>query len=55
MRREDFRYGVGAGLRVYTPVGPVRADYGRKLKRMREATGDLEDPYVIHFSIGQAF
>jgi outer membrane protein insertion porin family len=55
MRREDFRYGVGAGLRVYTPVGPVRADYGRKLKRMREATGDLEDPYVLHFSIGQAF
>jgi outer membrane protein insertion porin family len=28
----DFRYGVGAGIRYNTPVGPIRLDYGFPLK-----------------------
>lgn len=51
----DFRYGVGGGLRLYTPVGPLRMDYGYKLKRLIEESGEREPDDVLHFSIGQAF
>ena len=46
----DLRYSVGLGLRVTTPVGPLRLDYGRKLNRK----GD-ESPGELHFTIGHAF
>ncbi|HYT75129.1 MAG TPA: POTRA domain-containing protein [Vicinamibacterales bacterium] len=45
---------VGTGLRVKTPVGPVRFDVGFKLER-RTIAGRLEPGYAVHFSIGQAF
>jgi len=43
-----FRYGFGLGLRVNTPMGPIRFDYG-----FRDIT-DLSKGQ-IHFSIGQKF
>jgi len=52
---DDFRYGVGAGIRLYTPVGPLRMDYGRKVKPRITETGKRESDSVLHFSIGQAF
>jgi outer membrane protein insertion porin family len=46
----DLKSTVGAGLRYYTPVGPVRIDYGYKLDRERgESEGE------VHFSFGHAF
>jgi len=53
----DMRYTVGAGLRFATPIGPVRLDYGYKL---RVARHDQADPTSrldgnLHFSVGQAF
>jgi outer membrane protein insertion porin family len=46
----DVRYTAGVGLRVTTPVGPLRLDYGRKLNRKRdESAGEL------HFTLGHAF
>jgi outer membrane protein insertion porin family len=48
----DYRYSYGAGLRLETPVGPVRVDYGRKL-RLSDYDGD--DRGQFHFSLGQAF
>ncbi|MFH1279688.1 MAG: BamA/TamA family outer membrane protein [Candidatus Eisenbacteria bacterium] len=51
----DFRYGAGGGLRIYTPVGPLRVDYARKLKPRIKETGETESRQVFHFSIGQAF
>jgi len=46
----DLRYGVGAGIRYLTPVGPIRVDYGYKLRREQD-----ESPYVISIAIGYAF
>jgi len=45
-----LKYTAGAGLRYSTPVGPLRIDYGYKLKRQPgESVGE------IHFSFGHAF
>jgi len=48
----DMKYGGGVGLRIRTPVGPVRIDYGRKIGASR--VGAARD-YEFHFSVGQAF
>jgi outer membrane protein insertion porin family len=48
----DYRYSFGGGIRFRTPVGPVRIDYGRKL---RLSPYDGNDRGQFHFSLGQAF
>ncbi len=53
--RDDMRYGVGGGLRLATPVGPIRLDYGTKLKPSVDESGEKESKAVWHISIGQAF
>jgi outer membrane protein insertion porin family len=46
----SLKHAVGVGLRYNTPVGPVRVDYGYKLKKEEGLSrGEL------FFSIGQAF
>lgn len=47
-----MRSSVGVGFRYVTPVGPLEIDFGIKLPRLRAASGDLESPSQIHFSIG---
>jgi outer membrane protein assembly complex protein YaeT len=47
----DFRYGVGAGIRYNTPVGPIRLDYGYPLKP--DVTTDRNGRW--YFSLGQIF
>ncbi len=52
----DMRYSVGAGIRFSTPVGPVRFDYGWKLRRAKPEESDLSSTRgTFHFSLGQAF
>lgn len=46
----EMRYTVGIGIRYSTPVGPLRVDYGYKLKKDPD-----EKRGAIHFSIGHAF
>jgi outer membrane protein insertion porin family len=46
----DLKYTTGIGLRYNTPVGPLRVDYGIKLKR-----DSGESRGALHFSIGHAF
>ena len=47
----DLRHVAGVGIRLTTPVGPLRIEYGRKLDRetREESLGEF------FFSIGQAF
>ena len=49
---EDYKYSYGGGLRLGTPVGPIRVDYGRKVRR---TIYDEDDGGQFHFSLGQAF
>lgn len=54
----DYRYSVGTGIRLSTPVGPVRVDVGFPLKRVRYVTDEIDrtDPKLVwHFSLGYPF
>jgi len=46
----ELREVLGAGLRLETPIGPLRLEYGRKLDREPE-----ESKGELFFSIGSAF
>jgi outer membrane protein insertion porin family len=46
----SLKFTTGLGLRYNTPVGPIRIDYGIKLRRERG-----EDFGALHFSIGNVF
>ena len=45
-----FRYSGGLGLRIDTPIGPIRVEYGWKLDR---ADGEAPGEWVL--AIGQVF
>ncbi len=46
----DLRHVLGVGVRLETPIGPLRVEYGRKLdRRPAESAGEL------FFAIGNAF
>jgi len=46
----EFRIGTGAGLRYYTPIGPIRLDVAVPVPRR---PGD--DAFEIYIGLGQAF
>jgi outer membrane translocation and assembly module TamA len=45
-----FKTGVGGGIRIKTPVGPIRLDVGYALNAIQG-----EDRWQLYFGIGQAF
>ena len=45
-----LRAGAGAGVRYYTPIGPIRVDFALPLTRLRAS-----DPFEIYIGLGQAF
>ncbi|QPH52337.1 autotransporter assembly complex protein TamA [Pontivivens ytuae] len=47
---DGLRYGVGTGIRYFSPIGPVRADIAFPLDRE-----DNEDAFQFYLAIGQAF
>ncbi|MBD3297805.1 MAG: BamA/TamA family outer membrane protein [candidate division Zixibacteria bacterium] len=44
----DLRYSAGAGIRVSTPIGPIRLDLARPIF-------DDDVGYELHINVGQAF
>jgi outer membrane protein assembly complex protein YaeT len=44
----DLRYAAGAGIRITTPIGPIRLDVARPV-------ADLDKAIQVHISVGQAF
>ncbi len=49
-RASGMREGAGIGVRFFTPVGPIRLDWGYKLDRQED-----ESKYEWHFAIGTYF
>ena len=49
-RGDDFFYSVGGGLRLGTPVGPIRLDVGHVLD-----PSDFEKTVRVHLSVGHTF
>jgi len=47
----DLRYGAGAGLRLNSPVGPLKSGYGFNLERKR-IDGNLEPVGAIYIGVG---
>jgi len=47
---DDFLVAAGAGLRYYSPVGPIRLDVAFPLNGR-----DVDDTFEVYFSVGQAF
>ena len=60
---QEMKFSVGAGIRYNTPVGPLRLDWGYKLRPIdvfyaNSANPDIkihESPYEFHFTLGNAF
>jgi translocation and assembly module TamA len=48
---ERFRWGTGAGVRYFTPIGPFRLDVGFPLDRR----SGVDDSFQFYVSLGQAF
>ena len=48
---DSLQWGAGLGWRYFSPVGLVRVDVGVPVNRRK----DLDDPYQLYVSIGQAF
>jgi translocation and assembly module TamA len=48
---EQFRWGTGAGVRYFTPIGPFRLDVGCPLNRR----SGVDDSFQFYVSLGQAF
>lgn len=44
----DIRYAAGAGIRITTPIGPIRLDVARPV-------ADVDHAVQVHVSVGQAF
>jgi outer membrane protein insertion porin family len=55
MRLGGLRPTIGFGLRVNTPLGPLRGDIGFKLNRLTFANGSREPGYAYYVGVGQAF
>jgi translocation and assembly module TamA len=58
-----LRFGAGAGVRYYTPIGPIRLDFGIPINRERGTTSPIPhgiarsdgDRFEIYIGLGQSF
>ncbi|MFH1859875.1 MAG: outer membrane protein assembly factor BamA [bacterium] len=48
----DLKVGAGLGIRINSPIGPIRMDYAWRLS---DAPGQIKGETKIHFGIGPSF
>jgi translocation and assembly module TamA len=48
--RDEFRIGVGAGMRYFTPIGPIRLDVALPTKQRAN-----DDSFEFYIGLGQSF
>ena len=54
----SLRFGAGAGVRYYTPIGPIRLDFALPIGRRRSdepPNNYIDDAFEIYIGLGQAF
>jgi translocation and assembly module TamA len=51
----NLHWAVGVGLRLFTVIGPVRADVGYRLNRTGPGNPEPGSHFAFHLSIGEAF
>ena len=51
----NLHWAVGLGLRLYTIVGPIRADVGYRLNRTGAGEPEPGSRFAFHLSVGEAF
>jgi len=51
----NLHWAIGAGLRVLTPIGPVRLDVGYRLNRYGETDPQPNDRWHVFLGVGEAF
>ncbi|MBV8742650.1 MAG: BamA/TamA family outer membrane protein, partial [Sinobacteraceae bacterium] len=51
-----IRFGTGAGVRYYTPIGPIRLDFAVPLNKRPSRPGQVgDDSFEVYIGLGQAF
>lgn len=53
-----LQFGAGAGVRYYTPIGPIRLDVALPINRRKSEEPPhnyIDDPFEIYIGLGQAF
>lgn len=51
----NLHWAAGLGLRLFTPIGPVRADAGYRLNRYGPGEPSPDSRFAFHLSIGEAY
>jgi translocation and assembly module TamA len=56
----SLNFGAGAGVRYYTPIGPIRLDFALPVPRRSKIDDNnkrvyIDDPFQIYIGLGQAF
>ncbi len=51
----NLNWAAGAGLRLFTLVGPIRFDFGYRLNRTGPTDPEPGSHYAFHLSIGEAY
>ena len=51
----NLHWAAGLGLRLYTIIGAVRADFGYRLNRTGPMEPEPDSHYAFHLSIGEAY